>query len=293
MKERNNLIMTLTDSVKKRLGEGYSVSIQEVLKNNDTKLTGMTISTANSNISPTIYLEEIFAAHQNGVNIEQCVERIIEIYEHSKSEDANFDIDSILSWQNVKNNIYLTLINTEKNKERLKDIPSIPFHDLSAIFKIHLCSDNSGTTSITIHNNFLEMWDFTPAELYSIALKNTERIFNYKIESMYEVLSSMGFPVDGINIPMYVLTNNAKINGATCILYNDVLQNFADLKNDDLYILPSSIHEALLIPACFVDAPLDLVVLVRLVNKSEVSDEEILSDNVYYYSRETNEITLI
>lgn len=54
-----------------------------------------------------------------------------------------------------------------------------------------------------------------------------------------------------------------------------------------------SIHEALLIPASFVDTPLDLVVIVRLVNKTEVSEEEILSDNVYYYSKETNEITLI
>ena len=57
------------EAVEASLGDGYEVSINEVLKNNDTHLTGLTIRTEESNVAPTIYLEGMFERYKAGDGI--------------------------------------------------------------------------------------------------------------------------------------------------------------------------------------------------------------------------------
>ena len=105
--------------------------------------------------------------------------------------------------------------------------------------------------------------------------------------------ASLSIPADaGILCPMYVLTNQHKLNGSVCILYQNVLRDFANRLACDFYILPSSIHEVLLIPAANQISYQELSDMVQDVNSSQLSREEILSDHVYYYSRETCQITM-
>ena len=111
--------------------------------------------------------------------------------------------------------------------------------------------------------------------------------------------------------PMYVLSNRTKLNGSACILYQDLLKNFAERLRSDLYILPSSIHEVLIIPVNSFTSPADpllssanspadtrqqsyreLSEMVQEVNATQLSTEDILSDHVYYYSRESSRITM-
>ena len=106
-------------------------------------------------------------------------------------------------------------------------------------------------------------------------------------EEFYDMMVDVGDAV-----PMYVCTNTMKLNGAGTILYTGLLQEFADRVGSDVFILPSSIHEMILIPAneyCDVDYLKDMV---RTVNATEVAPEEILSDNVYYYNRLTDRVEL-
>lgn len=88
---------------------------------------------------------------------------------------------------------------------------------------------------------------------------------------------------------MFVLSNKRKINGASIILYNEPLDELSDKLSDDLLIMPSSIHEVLAIPASSMDA-IDLKQMVREVNDTEVSEQEILGYSVYRYNRETGTI---
>ena len=88
------------------------------------------------------------------------------------------------------------------------------------------------------------------------------------------------------------MTNRQEVNGASVLLYDDVLQTFALKKKTDFYILPSSVHEVLLIPADNQISMSTLSSMVRDVNSSQLAREEILSDHVYYYSLETDQITM-
>ena len=81
----------------------------------------------------------------------------------------------------------------------------------------------------------------------------------------------------------YVITNSNGINGASVILYTDILKEIGGFLGEDYYLLPSSIHEMLAIP---VSAPMDekeMHEMVEEVNRSCVVSEEILSDSVYRY----------
>ena len=200
----------------------------------------------------------------------------------------------------VQNHICYKLINAKKNETLLNDVPHVVLEDLAIIFYILVSKDLEGTGTITVKNNMLSFWDVDTDTLYKLAILNTQRLFRGTVQSMASVMTEIiSHKLDEESaqefydmmvgeddmIPMYICTNADKLNGAGVILYQGLLQEFADRVGSDFYILPSSIHETLLIP---VNSDMDIEYLrdmVRTVNRTEVAPDEILSDSVYYYNR--------
>lgn len=95
---------------------------------------------------------------------------------------------------------------------------------------------------------------------------------------------------DNIPIPMFVITNTKNINGAAAILYDDVLHELANNLESDLYLIPSSIHDIVAIPA--EGDPDELSGMVADINKTQVCTQERLSDNVYFYNRKDGKVSI-
>lgn len=297
---------TVKTAMEAHYGEGYRVTVQDVNKNNGLVLTGITVLKKGCNIAPTIYLNQVFEQYQEGRTMESVCREIIRVYEEHKVH-SDFDVSYVTDFSKVQNSICYKLINAEKNTELLADAPHVRVEDLAVIFYILVSSDAEGTGTITIKNNMLELWDVDTDVLYELALMNTQRMFRGTVQSMANVMMDIlskqmdeesaeefyDMMVDAEDtIPMYVCSNAMKLNGAGVILYNGLLQEFADRVDSDVFILPSSIHETLLIP---VNADMDVEYLremVRTVNRTEVAPDEILSDNVYYYNRLTDRVEL-
>ncbi|MEE0686947.1 MAG: DUF5688 family protein [Lachnospiraceae bacterium] len=287
-------------------GEGYKVSVQEVKKNNGLVLTGLTILKKDCNIAPTIYLNQAFEQYQEGRSMESICRELIRVYEEHKVQ-TDFDVSAVTDFAKVQNRICYKLINAEKNEELIADAPHVMLEDLAVIFYILVSQDSEGTGTITIRNNMLSFWDVDTNTLYELALINTQRLFRGSVQSMASVMTEiLSHKLDEESaqefydmmvgeddmIPMYICTNTIKLNGAGVILYQGLLQEFADRVGSDFYILPSSIHETLLIPA---NGDMELEYLrdmVRTVNRTEVAPDEILSDSVYYYNRLTDRVEL-
>lgn len=291
-----NFIMNITTLIKEKLGDGYNVSTKEVTKNNGVVLQGLLICKEHENITPTIYLENFFKSHMEGTPLDYIADKIIKIYQQEKPTFA-FEPESFTDFNRVKDNIIFTLINTEKNQSILQDIANIPFLDLSIIFRVYLQIPQCENAFITIQKSHLKIWGITLQELYAIALENTPKLLPAQIQNMKDILSHM-FPVDyeensSDMMPMYVLSNQKLLVGCGCILYPYLLENFANIIHEDLYILPSSTHEVILLPASNIIDKSNLSEMVKEVNINEVAEEEILSDNVYYFSRESKKIALV
>lgn len=293
-----NFIEEITGLIQKQLGSNYDIHTEKVTKNNDTELHGLIIREKGrqKKIVPTIYLEVFFEAYQQGVTLKETAEHIIDIY-NAHSAKLDFDITQVLNYDAVKKQISFHLINTERNAKLLQDVPHLQYFDLSIIFRINIESDAIGDASIVLKNNIFELWGISVDELYQNALENTPRLMPCCIQNISKVIKELQgtSEINGINyslFPIYVITNEYKSNGCGCILYPNVLENFADVIKGDLYLLPSSVHEMLIIPADFEDAS-RLRNMVQEVNREQVSVEEFLSDNIYRYYRATKEIKIV
>lgn len=282
-------------------GVGYRVEVRDVVKNNNRHLTGLSILKVGSNMAPTIYLEEPYEKYSNGVSLEQICKDIIHMCEDNKV-DREFDVTSIMDFEQVKNRICYKLVNAERNDRLLSDAPHIIFHDLAVIFYILVSKDSAGTGTITIRNNIKDIWDNDTDTIYSLALENTQRLFRGKVSSMSSVISEIikeksddefadeFFEIiarEDDMVPIYVATNAAQLNGAGVIFYHNLLKEFAERIGSDFFILPSSVHEVLFVPVLGGANARELVAMVKEVNATQVADDEILSDNIYRYNRAT------
>lgn len=292
--EFTNFTTLVQREVEKRAGENYRVKLNDVMKNNGVVLRGITLMQDDSNISPTIYLNPYYDAYENGdTTLGTVIDEVIDTYERNKI-NRSIDMKFFLNYETVRSRIIFKLINTEKNRELLRDVPYIPFHDLSIVFQCLVSEERFGNASILIHNVHLQLWKVNARELYECALENTPLLQGYELADMNTVLEEMkalgGIDDEEIEdmqqeVSMYVLSNKSRINGASCILYKDILKDFAMVVDKDLYVLPSSIHEVILLPSDGTQESEQLKEMVREINQSQVEKEEVLSDSVYYYRR--------
>lgn len=283
--------------IQEKMGTSVKVSVQEIIKNNDTHLDGLTILSDQCNISPTIYLNYYFKQYEEGHSFPDICQDILAVYEENRPS-CNIDISFFTDYEKVKSHIVFKLINYERNKELLTQVPHYRYLDLAIVFTCLLDSVSNGCATILIHNHHLGFWHITKDDLYALSMVNTPKLLSYDLRNMTEVLNDLledtntRLEKDTTPIPMYVLSNQSKLNGSGCILYHNLLRNFARKLDSDLYILPSSIHEVLLIPACHGDSAEELSDMVKEVNATQLSREEVLSDHVYYYSKDTETLTM-
>lgn len=277
-----------------------NISIQSVQKNNGYVLDGLVILENHCNISPTIYLNYYYEHYENGISFQEIYHQIMLAYQQNKPKQ-NIDVSFFTDFKNTREKIMFKLINYELNKEQLRDIPHIRFLDLAIVFYILIAVNKDiGNATILIHKSHLDFWKITEQDLYQIATGNTCCTLRPKIQNMDEILRDLSDPAGKSgpclsgedDVRMHVLTNQYNLFGAACMLYSGILKSFAERYESDLYILPSSIHEVILIPAKDDSSLSDLSEMVREVNRTQLHEDEVLSDHAYYYSLEEDSIRL-
>lgn len=288
---------SVAESVSEVLGNGVIVELQEVTKVN-LSLDGLTIRKRNESIAPTIYLNQYFNQFNDGRTMDDIVQDIIRVYENNQPENIMnvFKTEDFYDFDKMKEKIVLKVINTERNLDLLEQVPHLNMEGLglSVVFYVSLMTGEQ-SAGILIKNEHLKLWEKTVSDLLTVAEINTNRMHAFTIKSMNEVLSGMfGFEEDLIpeDVPVfYVLTDENKTFGASQLYLKDKIREFAEKNNCDVYILPSSVHELLLLRADFPNLePSYLKEMVCEVNATEVSDEDFLCDGAYKFELATDKI---
>lgn len=287
-------------SIKEFYGDDVKVEIKEVDKNNGVKLTGILLSEGDSVVSPAIYLDSYFSDYGCGREIGNIILDIINIYEKIR-KNRKVDVDFFTEYEKVKKRICFKLIHYAKNQAMLSEVPHIRFLNLAIVFFYAYESEMLGSGTILIRNVHIESWNVTTDELYKQARENTGRLFPPELLGIEELLEEMlagrfedaeEYIREEMKIPMYVLTNNIRQHGAISIFYPGILRKLAKKENANLFILPSSIHEVVILPDTGLEMQ-SLKEMVQDVNETQVAEEEILSDSVYYYDRTNGQINLL
>lgn len=299
--EYREFLENVRKEVESRYDSNVSVTLNHVMKNNGTELDGITIMEKDKNIAPTIYINSFYDRYREGVSLKAVVSEIIRIYNQNKNS-ININVDYFENYENVRKTIVYKLVNYQKNKKLLEDVPYKRVLDLAVVFYCLIEQRKGVSATALIHNEHLRIWNVTEDEIYNDALKNTPVLLAGSIVPMSKILSEIAgtAPADndekvceytGEDI-LYVLTNSSRVNGAACILYDNLLKKFANDVHSDLYILPSSVHEVIIVPKKNAFDKSELADMVREVNEQGVSQDEILSDNVYEYNRKNGLITM-
>lgn len=284
----------------------WNICIEDVPKTNGVVLTALVIMSDKSNISPTIYLEAFYEEYKAGYSLKTIMDEIARVYEGCNLEGTNFDIQQFLDFDRIKGRLCLRVLNAQKNKKLLGQVPYREFHDLAVVYYILLPNEPclQGLASILVNNKMLEYWNVSKDEMYKIALKNTRYYFNHEtrpiqeiiMEIIYnepEVLLEMGMPDLCDEKIMYYASNHTKFYGASFLLCNDLLEEFA-CEHGDFYILPSSVHELLFVPCSTADLDESgLCAMVHDINDDCLDAEKFLSNSIYLFHADTRLLEVI
>lgn len=297
----DEFIKQTTDYIKQFVSDEYEVMNSTTQKNNGVVLHGVSIKNKNERLSPVFYLDGY-----EGMEPEVAAQQIIERYREVKQREIPFDVDTITDFSKVKEMICYKLVNLEANKDMLMDMPYDEVAgDIGLIYYLDLGND----ATITIKEGMLDLWGITADELYDYAQVNTQARYPATLRSMAETMvdimaggnlqemkmhfnmfdlsddefrKAMAKELDKDNpVKMYVL-QGGKVFGASALMYDEVMANVFNEIGGDYYILPSSIHELLVIRADGEISVPELKAMVEEVNRTEVSETERLSDNVFF-----------
>jgi hypothetical protein len=303
--ELKNFTDKVCDAARKRFGDEARIEIKEVPKNNGVVLHGLLIASENVNVIPTIYLDSFWEAYEGGVAFGEIMERIFAVYEQETCKKS-IDLAFFRDFSRVKDRICYRLVGREANEELLKDVPHLNYLDLAVCFFYAYSGGEIGEGSILIHNSHMEMWQTSTPELLELAEENTPRLYPGQISFMGEVLD--GFlseePSEPIldeeeyrgfleQVPMKIMSNTRKVNGATSLLYDKLLDNAAEGYGGSFYVIPSSVHEVILLPDSGKESASELKMMIHDVNRTQLSPEEVLSDNLYYYDNTEKKLKIV
>lgn len=293
-------------SVSDYLGKDVSVEIKEVRKNNGVMLQGLVINSKEESLSPTIYLNGFYEDLKKGRALGDIVCAIADIYQDNRIA-GKINLDFFADYNIVKRRIFIKVINYEKNKKILEELPHKRFLDLAVVCYYAYMNDFLGRGSIQIEIDHLDKWGISEETLFQDAERNTALNLGVEIKEMGDVIKEMlrdSFGEEAEQLaeiaeqakqetPMYIMTLKGRYFGAACICDRELLRDFAMTHRTNFYILPSSIHELILLPDDGREEKKSLKCMVEEVNERHVATEEQLSDNVYYFDVSTNDLMII
>ncbi len=345
----------MQESVQAYLGSEDRVEIVKIQKLNGVFLQGLVIKRAAEKVTPTIYLDYFYNGYRDGKSMEELTREFVEIYENNRI-GGDADLDYLNDYEKASKLLGIKLINYEKNKEMLRDVPHIRYLNLAAVFFCQIVHPRIGRGSVLIREEHRKRWGVTKKKLYEDALRFAPENAPYVISSMEEVMNAIltkdysglfwetekkaeawqeGYeypPLEGVQVerskaesaanrfdrnhvpsieeqirvirekegsfggqrvPVMLIGSNVhKLFGASVLLYPHVLEETADHLGCDLFILPSSIHELILLPDIGGYQSSELLSMVKEVNATQVEAEDFLADSVYFYDRGTGEVRI-
>ncbi len=273
-------------------GSDMNVSVNEVKKLNES-YEAMTVTPEGARVGVNIGIEKFYDAYNEGRPFDEVVDKAVETINHGINERPDFDIDSFTDYSQMKEKLAMEVVSAETNKEMLENVPHKDLEDMAVVYRFVLSSDDEGRASILVTNQILESMGVTPERLHADALEIAPQIKPAEIRGMSEVMAEMMgmeqaealgiMPMRPEDEQLFVATVPDKTHGAGVLAYQNFMDQAAERVGGDFFILPSSIHEVLIVPDNGRMDLKELEAMVRDVNATQVAPADKLTDNVYHY----------
>ena len=264
--------------------KGADIAVEDVLKNNNTTQRALLIKKPGSMMCPMIYMHSYYERYLDTNDMTRIVTDIVDLRMSEEEGNHMLNDETLYDYEKCRDQIMPRLINTKFNVNMLQNMPHKKKEDLSVIYTVELGERENEVMSMPITNALLDSWEKTKEDIEQAAEDNLKQRHSYTLEPITKVLEMEQQEAE--NDVIYVLSNKRKMYGATEIINPEAIETLMKKTGEKkFYLLPSSIHEFLVVLTNDITTD-DLRQMVREVNDSVVKQEEILSYNVYTYTRE-------
>lgn len=286
-----------TEDVKADLyGQGIDASVTNTpIKKMNESYDALTVTPDGSNVGVNLNMNKFFEAYEKGdADYDQIVDKAVMVICEGFENKPEIDVEALTDYKQMREKLVMEVVSSEANADMLANVPHHEMEDMAVVYRFVLDSNDDGRATILVTNKLLEAMGVTPEQLHADAMENAPELKPAVIMGMSEVLAemmgvsteelaNMGMPADPANEKMYVASVPDKVHGAGVIAYQNFMDQAAEKAGGDFFILPSSIHELLIVPDNGEMKLADLEAMVREVNATQVSPEDKLTDSVYHY----------
>ena len=262
------------------LGDSYLLKKEEAIGYNDTHKEVLLLEKKGSCCIPRLDLRAYYETHIEGMTIEELAKKAVHGI-HAEDIPSEADIKALLDPEQIRSRLIVRLLNRKTNEGILKEMPHLPFLDLAITFHLLVEEKVDGTKSVRVTNKLWEEYiGDSVLQMYRQALINTERLFPARMVQMEKLLHLSEL---GISSGLFIVSNPHGIYGAAVLLYEGVQEKIKKILEEDYYVIPSSVHEVLVIRESDVTDVDMLKSTILEVNRTQVGEEDILSNLLYKY----------
>ncbi|WP_051524512.1 DUF5688 family protein [Pseudobutyrivibrio sp. MD2005] len=294
---KENFKEDVTRKLAKKGIENVEITIQPNEKLNQS-YDALTVRPDGSTLGVSLNFTKIAEEYENRGNYDSLVDAVAKRIENGLENAPFVDSKALTDYEQMKDKLTIELVGAEKNASLLEKIPHKDMENMAIVYRFVMGSDDSGVQTILVTNNMLEAMNITPEQLHNDAMANAPEVRPAEIKIMRDTLAEMlgpdadmmlqFIPADGPESQIYVATVEDKVHGVGVIAYPNFLEDVADKLDGDFYVLPSSIHEVIIVPdRGEMDASV-LMDMVKQVNSTEVLPEDVLSYSVYHFDSQDN-----
>ena len=301
----SDFVSSLKKRMEDQLGEEYVIRFVQVPKNNGQIWDSFTVARKDVNISAAVFLNDFYQEYCSGTPFQDVVQRfgkVCRMFCRESSIDASFFTDPVF----VRKHVFPKLVNAARNRELLTKLPHRLFLNLAVIYYIRYDDGWMRECSVLANRDYLRIWNMTEDEIHQKAFENLEQMDPWECMPMGEMMDDLLCSEGSGPVPeeetadlgaagreLYVLTGKKRLNGSIWITRPGVLKAVGERMGTDYYVLPSSVHECILMPYKSLPDSYELACFVREVNNTQVPAEDILADAVYLYDRKEEQLVLL
>lgn len=275
------------NSMKEDLREafpGVSITDAHVEKLQGQSYDGNTVTPENGRMGVSLDLMPYFDLVDGGADYADVLDHITGKLETEMAQMPQVSSERLSDYSAMKENLVMQIVGQAGNEEMLSNVPHKEMEDMAVVYRFDMGESHMGSMSVLITNSMMENYGITTEQLHQDALEAAPQNRPPVIKGMGEVLAEMmGGPVPDTPDFLYVATTPDKVQGAAVIAYPGFMEEAAQKLGGDFAVLPSSVHEVLLVPD---DGKTDMSAfkqMVSQINSSEVLPEDRLTDNAYHY----------
>ena len=284
-----NFKQDFQESLKEELAErgmNTEIGFQKVEKMNES-YDAVTVKPIDSIIGVNFNVEKAFDSYEAGTDMDEVVNHTADSVEKAFREAPQIDITAITDYEQMKSKLSMEVVSADRNADLLQNVPHEKMEDMAVVYRLMLGQMDEGSGTVLVTDQLMERFGITHEQLRQDALENAPEIRPSEIRGMSEVMNELAPGMAPEIAPedeqMFVASVPDKIRGAGVIAYPNFMEDAAEKMGGDFFVIPSSIHEVLLVRDNGEMTSKDLENMVKEVNATQVEPEDQLTDHVYHY----------